>query len=240
MKNFLRHALFFALLAVFILPRATAFGQGIHADVKLHLEKIPMDHRHKLANLQEKLTAYINDYDQWTDDEDLGDLYLNIQIFLQDISSNFEDRYAGQFLISNNSDLQFFDKHWRFNYTPGDAFYHQENAFNPLTSLIDFYINLVLGGEYDKIDRLAGTKYYVIAQDIAHQILRVRAVHELDTLGLGTVAQKGIARSGRAPIIGIIHLLHDIAFEQIVGGIMAVDANIGGRPAASLSLHRFA
>ncbi len=168
MKKSVQSVLFFLLFLGFLVPRSVVFGQVVHADVKLHLEKIPMDHRHKLADLQEKLVAYINDY-EWTDDEDLGDLYLNIQIFLQDISSNFEDRYAGQFLISNNSDLQFFDKHWRFNYTPGDAFYHQENAFNPLTSLIDFYVNLVLGGEYDKIDKLAGTKYYIIAQDIAHQ-----------------------------------------------------------------------
>ncbi len=168
MKKIVRAGLFFALLVVFLFPRTAVFAQVVHADIKLHLEKIPMDHRHKLADLQEKLTAYVNDY-EWTDDEDLGNLYLNIQIFLQDISSNFEDRYAGQFLISNNSDLQFFDKHWRFNYSPGDAFYHQENAFNPLTSLIDFYINLILGGEYDKIDKLAGTKYYIISQDIAHQ-----------------------------------------------------------------------
>ncbi len=168
MKKIVRAGFFFALLVVFLFPRTAVFAQVVHADIKLHLEKIPMDHRHKLADLQEKLTAYVNDY-EWTDDEDLGNLYLNIQIFLQDISSNFEDRYAGQFLISNNSDLQFFDKHWRFNYSPGDAFYHQENAFNPLTSLIDFYVNLILGGEYDKIDKLAGTKYYIISQDIAHQ-----------------------------------------------------------------------
>jgi len=147
---------------------AKGTAQAVHADVKIHLDKIPMDHRHKLKDLQEKLQAYINDY-EWTDDQDAGNIYLTIQIFLQDISSNFEDRYAGQFLISNNSDQQFFDKRWRFNYSPGDAFYHQENSFHPLTSLIDFYVYIILGGEFDKLDKLAGTPYFTIAQDIAHQ-----------------------------------------------------------------------
>ncbi|HDZ12402.1 MAG TPA: DUF4835 family protein [Bacteroidetes bacterium] len=148
------------------MPESSA--QTVKADVKVNLEKIPMDRRHKLTNLQEKLEAYINDY-EWTSDEDADNIYLNIRIFLQDISSNFEDRYAGQFLISNNSDQQFFDKRWRFDYSPGDALYHQENAFNPMTSLIDFYVYIVIGGEYDKLDKLAGTKYFSIAQDIAHQ-----------------------------------------------------------------------
>lgn len=160
--------IFITLFLICGLWATKAAAQAVHADVKIHLEKIPMDHRHKLKDLQEKLQAYINDY-EWTDDQDAGEIYINIQIFLQDISSNFEDRYAGQFLISNNSDQQFFDKRWRFNYSPGDAFYHQENSFSPLTSLVDFYVDIILGGEFDKLGKLAGTPYFTAAQDIAHQ-----------------------------------------------------------------------
>jgi len=157
-----------ATLVVILSIPLEAYAQRVWADVKVILERLPLDKRQKLADFAQKLEAYINDY-EWTEDEYGGEIHISIQMFLSDISTNFEDRYQGRFLITNNSDIQYFDKRWRFNYQPTDILRHEEGRFSPLTSLIDFYIYLILGGEFDKLGKFKGTPFYEKARNISYQ-----------------------------------------------------------------------
>jgi len=142
-------------------------AQHVSADVKLILERLPLEKQKKLATLEQDIETYLNDY-TWLEEQE-WEIPLQIQIVLQDVSASFEDRYSGTFLISNTTDLQYYDKYWKFPYQAGDRLVHQEGVFDPFTGFIDFYVYLILGGELDKYSLLGGTKSYEKAKHINDQ-----------------------------------------------------------------------
>jgi hypothetical protein len=162
-----------AALLVFLVLLGIPFARDIHAQklnshVKLLLERLPLEKQKKLENFASDIESYINDYD-WTGQEADFEIPLSLQIYLQDISANFEERYSGTFLISNTVDIQYYDKYWRFPYQAGDRLIHDESAFQPFMGFLDFYVNLVLGGEFDKTSSLGGTPFYEKAKLINEQ-----------------------------------------------------------------------
>jgi len=157
------------LIGFFVVSyNSAAFGQRIKAQVKMMLERLPLQKQQKLKDLGEDIETYINDYD-WTGESSDEEIPLTVQIFLTDNSVSYEDRYSGTFLITNNSDLQYYDKYWRFPYQAGEQLIHNENVFDPFTGFIDFYVYLIIGGEYDKYGRFLGTPYFEKAKRICEQ-----------------------------------------------------------------------
>ncbi|NQT25983.1 DUF4835 family protein [candidate division KSB1 bacterium] len=144
------------------------FAQQITANVSLILERLPLIKQEKLKDFSDAIEIYLSDYD-WTGEDFEEPVPITIQIFLQDNSASYESRYSGTFLISNGSDLQYYDKYWKFPYNEGDPLVHQDNLYEPFTGFLDFYIYLILGGEYDKLGKLAGAPYLERAKQIADQ-----------------------------------------------------------------------
>ncbi len=149
-------------------PSRPVLAQRISSEVRIILERLPLEKQEKLRNFSEVIETYINDYN-WTGEAQDDEIPVSIQIFLQDKSVTYEDRYSGTFVISNNLDSQFYDKYWVFPYQAGEQLFHDENNFHPFTGCLDFYINLILGGEYDKYNRFMGTPYFEKARTIATQ-----------------------------------------------------------------------
>lgn len=160
-----KKTIFACLFILFLIPSLLA--QQVNADVKLILERLPLEKQKKLATLEKDIETYLHEY-TWLEEIE-GEIPLQIQIVLQDVSASFEDRYSGTFLVSNVSDLQYYDKYWKFPYQAGDRLVHQEGVFDPFTGFIDFYMYLILGGELDKYSLLGGTKSYEKAKHILDQ-----------------------------------------------------------------------
>lgn len=160
-----RVILFVLLPLLHLFPSQQLKAQKVAAKVTLILKRLPLEKREKLMDFGQKIENYISTYD-WTDSQNGGVIKIAIQMYLEDISTSYEDRYRGRILVSNNTDIQYFDKRWRFRYHPTDFLVHDENTFNSLTSLIDYYIYLILGGEFDKYGRFYGTAFYEKAKHI--------------------------------------------------------------------------
>lgn len=158
-------ALLFAGLNVIAPPLA---AQQMKARVTLMLERLPLEKQEKLRNLADDLEAYISDYD-WTGEHLDDPIPVTVQIILVDQSVSYESRYQASFLISNNSDLQYGDKYWRFAYQDGTPLIHDENNYTSFLGFIDYYIYLVLAWEYDKMGEYAGSDYYEKARLISNE-----------------------------------------------------------------------
>lgn len=144
-------------------------AQQIEGEVNIILDRLPLDKQEKLIDLADDIEIYLNDHD-WTG-EDLDEpIHVTIQIFLEDKSATHEDRYAGTFLISNNNDVQYSDKYWRFPYQKGEQLIHIENNANPFTGFIDFYVYILLAHKYDEFGEYMGTPYFQKAKNIADQV----------------------------------------------------------------------
>jgi hypothetical protein len=155
------------LLLCFVLS-SYSFSQHIEAQVTTDLRTLPVEKQEKLRGFADQVMHYINGH-EWCEDPWRTDVYIDMQLILEDMTTSAEERYRGQVLIHNNYDLQFFDKRWRFAYQSGDILTHEQTSQNSFTSAIDFYIYLILGGEFDKWGTLAGTPYYKKAKEIAEQ-----------------------------------------------------------------------
>lgn len=141
-------------------------AQNIVATVDLELNALPDEKREKLTNFKQVLEDYLNNF-KWTDNEFVGEFKINLNMLLQDISVSFEDRYKVQLLISNNSDVQYSDKRCRMEYQKGEIPVHSDNNWDSLTSLLDFYMNIIIGDEMDKFGHLLGSRYFEKAKLIA-------------------------------------------------------------------------
>jgi|YelNatPaOPRAMG01_1025707.scaffolds.fasta_scaffold00009_22 hypothetical protein len=142
-------------------------AQEVKARVTTILKTLPLEKQERLADFGARIERYINDH-TWFEDANIT-VQVQMQWMLEDISSSSEERYRAQILVSNNSDIQYFDKRCRFAYNPNEQIVHNEPAFTSLTALIDFYVYLIIAGELDKYGTLAGTPYYRKALDIAQQ-----------------------------------------------------------------------
>ena len=163
-----RHIIVAMLLFIFLLFHnvSDCLAQNITVTVDLELNALPDEKREKLVNFKQILEDYLNNF-KWTDNEFVGEFRINLNMLLQDISVSFEDRYRVQLLISNNADVQYSDKRCRFAYQKGEIPIHSDNNWDSLTSLLDFYMNIIIGDEIDKFGHLLGSKYFEKAKLIA-------------------------------------------------------------------------
>ncbi len=144
-------------------------AQQIEGEVNIIIDRLPLEKQEKLKDLAEDMEIYLTDHD-WTGEDFDEPMKVTIQIFLEDKSATHEDRYAGTFLISNNNDVQYSDKYWRFPYQKNEQLMHAENNANPFTGFIDFYVYLLLAHKYDEFGEFAGTLYFQKSKNIADQV----------------------------------------------------------------------
>jgi len=143
-------------------------AQRIESEVVTDLQTLPQEKQEKLVDFVDRVRQFL-DNAPWDDDPWNTPVYLNVTLRLEDMSSGAEERYKGTIIISNSYDIQFSDLRWRFAYQSGDPILYEENNFDSFTSVLAFYVNMILGGEFDKWGTLAGTTYYEKARNIAEQ-----------------------------------------------------------------------
>ncbi len=158
---------FYLLLALCIMVTPLlAVGQRLVPEVQLNVDKMSQEAQGKLQNLQQKLQEYI-ERKKWADDDYRYDLKVRINIYFTDYAPGPpEDKYKASITVTNLSDANayFEDRRWDFSLRQGYQF--QENEYNPLTSVIEFYIWMIYGLEFDKLAKLGGRPYYDKARDI--------------------------------------------------------------------------
>jgi hypothetical protein len=153
------------VFALSLFLTANAFSQKIVCRIKITEEKLPLENQAKLSFLENELDNYINAYD-WTEDEFGYEVNCEMEIaFEEATTTSFEDRYSASVIVSNGVDLQYADKRWIFPLAQNQRLDHS-TSFNPFTSLLDFYFNLILAYEKDRYINLGGTPFLEAAKQI--------------------------------------------------------------------------
>lgn len=156
-----------ALFALFFLAPVT-HAQQLVGTVRVSMEKLPQENKNKLQGLNRIVEAYINQR-EWCPNDYLYELPIDIEIYFSEAKAlSYEDRYSATFVISNRSNMQYNDKRWEFALEPGVQLNYSEQ-FESFRSMVDFYVFMALGFEYDKLKKFGGTPYYETARRIAQQ-----------------------------------------------------------------------
>lgn len=153
-----------ALLFVCLFISPLSAG-SVTAKVNVIIEKLPILKQEKMKDFHIVIKNYIESV-EWLEEDDRMPIEISLQLFLTERVSNVEDRYTCEFLISS-TDVQYFDKRVRFAYEPGDALVYNEQSVDPLTGVVNLYVNMVLGSELDKYRSFGGDVYYKRARNFA-------------------------------------------------------------------------
>ena len=125
------------------------------------------DEKSSLFNLKNSMEKfYVNTV--WNDEYRDLELKLNIQIIFEgSANTGSSESFLIQSLFSNNMDLHFFDKGSQFSLSQNSSLYYDSIYYDPLSSLLGFYGNIILGAELDTWSSLGGSQHYEKARSIA-------------------------------------------------------------------------
>jgi len=125
------------------------------------------DEKSSLFNLKNSIQKFYVDT-VWNDEYRDLELKLNIQIIFEgNANTGSSESFLIQSLFSNNIDLHFFDKGSQFSLSQNSSLYYDSVYYDPLSSLLGFYGNIILGAELDTWSSLGGSQHYEKARSIA-------------------------------------------------------------------------
>lgn len=163
------------LIVLLMMTPTLLVAQEFNCTISVNDRQISTSSYDYISELPDILNNYINGH-RWTNDtyEPHERIICNIQVLLTNVDSNFNFTSEVVFTIrrpvydTNQQSLTLIlsDNNWRFNYPRGKSLIHDDMQFDDLASLIDFYIYVMLGFDYDSFSELGGTPFFNRAQSV--------------------------------------------------------------------------
>ena len=142
-------------------------AQFKEADITFDDRLLRDDEKSSLFNLKNAMKRFYVDT-VWNDEYRDLELKLNVQIIFEgNANTGSSESFLIQSLFSNNMDLHFFDKGSQFSLSQNSSLYYDSIYYDPLSSLLGFYGNIILGAELDTWSSLGGSQHYEKARSIA-------------------------------------------------------------------------
>lgn len=141
--------------------------------------KITTDDRRIFEDLQRNLTEFINNR-KWTKNIIQPNERIEWNLVINITEKISIDEFKGTAQIQSSRPvygtsyssplLNYSDENWRFKYVENQSLeFSETNIQTNLTALVAYYINIVLGLDYDSFSSLGGTEYFQKAQNIVNQ-----------------------------------------------------------------------
>src|SRR5574338_1821 len=165
----MRTFLFFILL-----PLSISFSQELNCTVTANYEGLSVENRELLVDFAGVIESYLNTT-QFTGTQWKGQkIDCAFTVFFTGASN--ETDYSAQVVIVStrpvfkstrqSAMLTINDANWSFRYVQNQALYSNQSTFDPLTSFLDFYANIIIGFDWETWADLGGTPYFKKAFDI--------------------------------------------------------------------------
>ena len=170
----MRTALF--CLLVLVCLGAPAQAQELNCTITVNFDQVADSQYSFLSDLRDDIDEYVNGR-SWTEDrfQDIEqiDCGFNINVtaatgldqFTASVVVNSRRPIYGT--VQRTTMIQLSDNQWGFRYNQGQPLIYNPNQFNSLTSVLDYYVYLLLGYDYDSFAVLGGTPYFEEARRIA-------------------------------------------------------------------------
>ena len=159
------------LLGVFVclLASASAYSQQLSSVVSLQAERLLPQERELLAELPPQLENYIDSYD-WSNTYQKLVIDIKINFVVETVTQRGSEQvFRGRLVVNSPSGENFVDRGVEFPYQRGQGFLHQRSLFDPLLSVVDYYVYMVMAGELDAYVLKSGTLFYEKAKTLADQ-----------------------------------------------------------------------
>jgi hypothetical protein len=162
------------LLLIVLIPFSISFPQELNCIVTVNYEGLGVKNRELLVDFANIVESYMNTTQFTGEAWDGQKIDCQFTIFFTGASN--ETDYSAQVVIVSTRPifkstrqspmLTISDANWSFKYVPGQALYANQSTFDPLTSFLDFYANIIIGFDWETWADLGGTPYFKKAFDI--------------------------------------------------------------------------
>lgn len=163
------------IVVALVATNSNLTSQEIQADVTVNVEMLDADKRINVSTMEEDIERYINST-RYTDVEWEGSrIPVDITIAL---SGGYNNRYNARVFMASKRyiygqeegtsiAMKIADNQWSFEYAQGAYFDYNTNRYNEVSSLLDFYMLLIIGFDMDTYATLGGNPAYATARRIA-------------------------------------------------------------------------
>ena len=167
--------------AALLVPLTLALGptaahaQEFQCDVTVDYRQLSGSRYTYLDELEELVEEYINE-NTWTEDryqvlerirctmQIVFDQAVTLTSFRARLILTMERPIYGT--TSSTTVLRVNDDQWQFEYAQGTPLIFEPERFHPFTSVLDYYVYLMLGYDYDSFSELGGTPHLRKAQRV--------------------------------------------------------------------------
>lgn len=154
-------------LILFLLPLTFSFSQELNCRVTVNYEALSVENRERLVDFSGVIESYMNTT-QFTGQAWKGiKIDCSLNIFF---TSAAGDDYSAQVVVVSTRPvfrstrqspmLTISDPNWSFRYVQNQAMYSNQATFDPITTFLDFYANIVIGFDWETWADLGGTPYF--------------------------------------------------------------------------------
>ena len=161
-------------ILVFFLFTLPVLSQELNCSVIVNYENLPGKNRDLLTGFADVVENYMNTT-RFTDlNWDGQKIDCSLNIFFTSASSDVD--YGAQIVVvsqrpvyqstRNSPMLTINDASWSFQYEVGKSMYANLDAFDPLTSLLDYYALIIIGFDMDTWEEYGGSPFFKKAFDI--------------------------------------------------------------------------
>jgi len=172
------------LIFVFILtsPINEAFSQDLNIEVTVEASLLPPDAQEKLSHFKQRVEEYLNK-NKWHSDKippingqmqfnftgiNTTTFYYEAKVFVASTREIFNPFKTGPPKYSVA--FRFLDERLDFFYNDNMPFIKNENRFESLLSILDYYANIIVGYDEDSYWPKGGNKYFQKALDICNKV----------------------------------------------------------------------
>jgi hypothetical protein len=180
--------LFFAMLFIFT---SIAFSQELNCVVTVNLANLSISDRLLVTGFDKAVTEYMNktkfSSGDWQNEK------INCAMTILFLSASSDGNFSAQVILTSvrsvyqsSQTLQMLrinDGTWQFMYQKGQGLVANQASFDPLTSFMDYYANIVIGFNEDSWEEFGGTSFF-------------NKAYRICTLASSSSFSKGWARSG--------------------------------------------
>jgi len=154
-------------LILFLIPLTFSFSQELNCRVTVNYEGLSVENRERLVDFSGVIESYMNTT-QFTGQAWEG-LKIDCSLTIFFTSAGGDD-YAAQVVVVSTRPvfrstrqspmLTISDPNWSFRYVQNQAMYSNQATFDPITTFLDFYANIVIGFDWETWADLGGTPYF--------------------------------------------------------------------------------
>jgi hypothetical protein len=167
-----------SILLFSLIFSAAGYAQELNAKLTLNTRKIPAANKDLFSSMETAINQLLNDQ-KWTtatfSRRERIDCSVTISINEMPAEHTFsaEIQVTARRPVYNSTYvttlINYRDTQFEFSYMPGQSMdYNNTNMDNNLVAIISYYINIILGLDFDSFSHNGGTPYFAKAMEIAN------------------------------------------------------------------------